>query len=213
MSMPLLSLIVFLPLLGGLVILFVPKRQDRAVRSIATAALVLTFLASLMALSQFTPGAGYQLTETHAWIPAVRIHYALGVDGISIVLVVLTTLLSLLACLASYNIAVRVKEYFVLYLLLVTGMLGTFLALDLFLFYVFWEIVLVPMYFLIGIWGGPRKEYAAIKFFLYTLAGSVLMLLSILFLYLNAHTFSIPELAGGAGSMLPLKIQQILFLK
>ncbi|MBI3317969.1 MAG: NADH-quinone oxidoreductase subunit M, partial [Candidatus Omnitrophica bacterium] len=119
-----------------------------------------------------------------------------GIDGISLPLVFLTALLSFVAVIASFSIGQRLKEYFFLYLLLETGMLGTFLALDLFLFYVFWEVVLVPTYFLIGIWGGPRREYAAIKFFLYTLAGSVFMLLSILTCYLNSspHTFSIPEL-------------------
>ena len=112
------------------------------------------------------------------WIPAFNIEYLLGVDGISMPLVVLTTFLSVLACAASWPITKHVKAYHVLFLLLETGMLGVFVSLDFFLFYVFWEVMLLPMYFLIGIWGGPRREYAAIKFFLYTLLGSVLMLLA-----------------------------------
>ena len=138
-----------------------------------------------------------QFVERLPWIPQMNINYHLGVDGISIGLVFLTALLGFFACVGSYGIKERQKEYYFLYLLLNTGMLGTFLALDLFLFYVFWEVVLVPMYFLIGIWGGPRKEYAAIKFFLYTLAGSLLMLLGILALYFHTdpHTFNVLELA------------------
>src|SRR5205085_3565179 len=116
--------------------------------------------------------------------------------GISFPMVALTALISFLACLASFSIKEREKEYYFLYLLLETGMMGTFLALDLFLFYIFWEVVLVPMYFLIGIWGGPRREYAAIKFFLYTLAGSLFMLLGIVAVYFHSstHTLSWPEL-------------------
>jgi NADH-quinone oxidoreductase subunit M len=126
------------------------------------------------------------LVVSKPWIPAFNIEYLLGVDGISMPLVVLTTFLSLLACAASWPITKHVKAYHVLFLLLETGMLGVFVSLDFFLFYVFWEVMLLPMYFLIGIWGGPRREYAAIKFFLYTLLGSVLMLLAILMLYFTS---------------------------
>src|SRR5436189_5016094 len=120
------------------------------------------------------------------WIPSFNIEYFMGVDGISLPLVMLTTLVSFLAMWASWSITKHVKAYCILFLLLETGMIGVFLALDFFLFYVFWEVMLLPMYFLIGVWGGPRKEYAAIKFFLYTLVGSVLMLIAILILYFNS---------------------------
>ena len=212
--MPWLSSLIFLPLAGAAAILCVPRSQAGLIRTIATVATGLALAVGLLVLGRFAPGVTqYQLVERTAWIPSVHIQYFLGIDGISLPMVLLTALLGFLACLASFGITERVKEYFVLYLLLETGMLGTFLALDLFLFYVFWEVVLVPMYFLIGIWGGPRKEYAAIKFFLYTLAGSVFMLLSILFLYVNAPmpTFAIPELAT-TGARLTLELQQILFL-
>src|SRR5205823_5348780 len=138
----------------------------------------------------------FQFVEKVDWIPAFRIRYFLGTDGLSLPLLVLTTLLSLLAIIASFHIEERVKEYFFFFLLLETAMLGVFVALDLFLFYVFWELTLVPMYFLIGIWGGPKKEYAAIKFFLFTLFGSVFMLVAILGLYFNSnpHTFDFTEL-------------------
>jgi NADH-quinone oxidoreductase subunit M len=150
--------------------------------------------------------------EYAKWIPQINVFYHLGVDGISVPMLFITGLLSLLACIASFGIKDKVKEYFALYLLLQASMLGTFCALDLFLFFVFWEIVLVPMYFLIGIWGGPRKEYAAIKFFLYTLAGSVFMLLGILALYLKAapHTFSMVELSKSQG--FPLGFEKIVFI-
>ena len=137
------------------------------------------------------------------WIPSIGAGYNLGIDGISFLLIMLTTLLGWISILSSWTaIENRVKEYYVWFLVLQTGMLGVFMALDFFLFFVFWEAMLVPMYLLIGIWGGPRKLYAAIKFFLYTLLGSVLMLLGILFLYFHHHsvtnpasyTFSIPEL-------------------
>ena len=138
--------------------------------------------AGLRASRTGTPG--FQFEERADWIPALGAHYHIGIDGISLLLVMLTTLMGFIAILCSWNaIQDRVKEYYAMFLLLQTGMIGVFLSLDFFLFYIFWELVLVPMYFIIGVWGGPRKLYAAIKFFLYTLAGSVLMLLGILTLY------------------------------
>ena len=193
----LLSMITFLPLAGGLLILLVPKNRDGWIKGIATLAPLAVLALATLLLFRFQPSApGFQWPEKVAWIVPIQAWYHLGVDGISLPLVFLTAFLSFVAAVASYGIPERRKEYFFLYLLLETGMLGTFLALDLFLFYIFWELVLVPMYFLIGIWGGPRKEYAAIKFFLYTLAGSVLMLLSILTCYFTSspHSFSIPAL-------------------
>ncbi|MSR77399.1 MAG: NADH-quinone oxidoreductase subunit M [Candidatus Omnitrophica bacterium] len=197
MTSHLLSWIAFMPLLGGLVVLFTPKDNAKAIRTIAVITTLLAGLLSLKALMGFNPASGIQFIEKVMWIPQFNAHYSLGVDGISLPMVLLTTLISILACLASFGIKERIKEYFFLFLFLETGMLGTFMSLDLFLFYVFWEIVLVPMYFLIGIWGGARKEYAAIKFFLYTLFGSLFMLLGILALYFHStpHTFDWVELS------------------
>ncbi|MDD5269898.1 MAG: NADH-quinone oxidoreductase subunit M [Candidatus Omnitrophica bacterium] len=214
MPFPLLSSIIFLPLLAGLLILFVPKDRTGLIKGIATAATGITLLLAVMAVLGFDfNNTAMQFAEKALWIPQVNINYHLGIDGISIGLVFLTALLGFLACIGSYGIKERQKEYYFLYLLLNTGMLGTFLALDLFLFYVFWEIVLVPMYFLIGIWGGPRREYAAIKFFIYTLAGSVFMLLSILALYFTSHphTFNMLELAS-SGSGLAKGLQIMVFI-
>ena len=194
-----LSIIVFLPALVAafLSLPILPKGKEESVRGIALLTTAVVFLLSLwMAVpwlfgatgpGQFVVGEpGMQDVVKRAWIPAFGIEYLLGVDGISMPLVVLTTFLSMLAAAASWPITKNVKAYFVLFLLLVTGMLGVFVSLDFMLFYVFWEVMLLPMYFLIGIWGGPRREYAAIKFFLYTLLGSVLMLLAILMLYYSS---------------------------
>ena len=201
------------PLIGMLAILCLPGTATRLIRSIALIATGFAFLISLQLLAAFVPGAGIQFQERLLWIPTLAIHYHLGVDGISLPMVLLTTLLSFLACVGSHSIRERQKEYYALYLLLVVGMLGTFLALDLFLFYVFWEIVLVPMYFLIGVWGGGRREYAAFKFFVYTLAGSLFMLLAILALYFNTqpHTFDLLELRTAAPA-LPRGLQRLLFV-
>ncbi len=208
----LLSWITFAPLIGALAILFIPKSSVSIIKWVATATTLVVGLLSLIALTHFDPNqSGFQMIEKVEWIPQFGVHYMLGTDGISFPMVALTALMCFLACLASFGIENREKEYYFLFLLLETGMLGSFLALDLFLFYIFWEVVLVPMYFLIGIWGGPRKEYAAIKFFLYTLAGSLFMLLGILALYFAspAHTFDITELAK---THLDLGLQKILFL-
>ncbi len=204
---------VFLPILGMIAILFTPKTQVKLIRQIATGVCAVVFVFSVIALLRYDGAkAGMQLVEKVAWIPQINVFYYVGADGISIPMIFITGLLSLLACVASYGIQERVKEYFALYLLLVAGMMGTFVALDLFLFYVFWEIVLVPMYFLIGVWGGSRKEYAAIKFFIYTLAGSIFMLLGILALYFasDPHTFDMVQLA--ASHPFSLGFQKIVFL-
>jgi NADH-quinone oxidoreductase subunit M len=175
----------------------IPKAREELIRWITMATLAAVFVLSLwiaiprlfgaVGPAQFTIGdPGMQAVVKLPWIKAFGIEYLLGIDGISLPLVVLTTFLSLLAAAASWPITKHVKAYHVLFLLLVTGMLGVFVSLDFFLFYVFWEVMLLPMYFLIGIWGGPRREYAAIKFFLYTLLGSVLMLIAILMLYFTS---------------------------
>src|ERR1700719_1257778 len=202
-----LSIILFTPLIGALVLLFVPRENKDAVRWIANFFALGGFLISLplvpMFWSQMRSADRFKFIEgaPNNWIPSIGAGYVLGIDGISFLLIMLTTLLGWISILSSWTaIENRVKEYYVWFLILQTGMLGVFMALDFFLFFVFWEAMLVPMYLLIGIWGGPRKLYAAIKFFLYTLAGSVLMLLGILFLYFHhqhvtgIYTFSLEAL-------------------
>ncbi|MBO2518805.1 MULTISPECIES: complex I subunit 4 family protein [Limnochorda] len=178
-----LTALVFTPLVGALVILFMNKEKEQQIRRTALAFSLIPLLIVLLMAFQFEPGAGMQFVERYEWIPSIGVSYYLGTDGISFPMLVVTALVTPLAILASFSITHRVKEFFALFLLLETGMLGVFVALDYFLFYIFWEVVLVPMYFLIGIWGGPRRQYASIKFFIYTLAGSVVMLVGILALY------------------------------
>jgi NADH-quinone oxidoreductase subunit M len=194
-----LSVILFTPLLGAILLLFVPKENKNAIRWIANIFALAGFLVSIplvpafWALVKSQDPAPFKFVEGAAnnWIPSIGAGYVLGIDGISFLLILLTTLLGWISILSSWTaIESRVKEYYAWFLVLQTGMLGVFMALDFFLFFVFWEAMLVPMYLLIGIWGGPRKLYAAIKFFLYTLAGSVLMLLGILFLYFHHHSLT-----------------------
>ncbi len=190
MDQHLLSIVLFTPLAGLAVLLLLPLKSKDLIRVWANLASFAGFLISLPLLSRFNNATpGFQFEERFDWIPALGAHYHIGMDGISLLLVMLTTLMGFIATLSSWNaIQDRVKEYYAMFMLLQVGMLGVFLSLDFFLFYVFWELVLVPMYFIIGVWGGPRKLYAAIKFFLYTLAGSVLMLLGILTLYFQHFT-------------------------
>ncbi|MBI5883003.1 MAG: NADH-quinone oxidoreductase subunit M [Elusimicrobia bacterium] len=216
MEFPLLSLITFIPLAGALAVLCLPKDSRRAIEAAALAASAVSFALSVWLYFAFDRStAAMQFVERHAWIAAdaVKVDYYLGVDGLSAPLVILTTLMSLIALIASLGIKERFKEYCFWFLILEVGMLGVFESLDFFLFYVFWEITLVPMYFLIGIWGGPQKEYAAIKFFLYTLAGSVFMLLGILALYFKAdpHTFDMLALMKIHGT-LSFRFQVLAFL-
>lgn len=195
---PLLSSMIFLPLAAAVVLVLIPSRSERLIRSVSLSVTAVVLALSIIMLKNFALGqTGMQFVEYKPWLTSLNIFYFLGVDGLSAALVFLTALLGFIACLNSFGISSRVKEYFICYLLLMAGMMGTFLALDLMLFYIFWELVLIPMYFLIGIWGGPRREYAAVKFFLYTLAGSVLMLLGILtvFFLSSPHTFNMLELA------------------
>ena len=187
---PLLSVIMFTPLAGALVLLFVDKRSEDTIRWIANVTAGLGFLVSLPLWFGFdATGAEYwQFVERAAWIPSIGAEYHLGVDGFSALLVLLTTLMGVIAILSSWNaITERVKEYYVFMLVLQTGMIGAFIALDFLLFFVFWEVMLVPMYFLIGIWGSDNRLYSAIKFFLFTLVGSVVMLLGILAVYFYHH--------------------------
>jgi NADH-quinone oxidoreductase subunit M len=208
-SSHLLSVILFTPLVGALLLLFIPRESQLLHRLVGNLFGVLGFLVSLPLMLHFPAGSSaYEFKEVADWIPSIGARYSLGADGISMLLVMLTTLLGMVAITSSWSaIEQRTKEYYILLLLLQTGMLGVFLSLDFFLFYVFWEVMLVPMYFLIGVWGSERRLYAAIKFFLYTLAGSVIMLLAILALYFNyaktlpqgaIGTFDIPTLLAAA---------------
>src|SRR5437016_7244626 len=216
MDQHLLSIVLFAPLAGLLVLLLIPSSAKNVIKLWANLVGFASFLISLPLATRFDKSAvGYQMVERADWIPSLGAKYMVGVDGISLLLVMLTTVISFLSILSSWNaIEDRLKEYYAMFLLLETGMIGVFLSLDFFLFYVFWELVLVPMYFIIGIWGGPRKLYAAIKFFLYTLAGSVLMLLGILKLYFahfeqfGTYTFDIRPLMQ---LNLPLGTQEWIF--
>ena len=216
MNEHLLSIVLFTPLAGLAVLLFIPSSQKQLIRIWANVAALAGFLVSIPLVTRFDRSTGdFQMVEKADWIPSLGVKYYLGIDGISLLLVMLTTLVGFLAILSSWSaVQERVKEYYAMFLLQQAGMIGVFLALDFFLFYVFWEVVLVPMYFIIGVWGGPRKLYAAIKFFLYTLAGSVLMLLGILTLYFQHfnqfgfYTFEIAELMK---LNLPLAVEQWVF--
>jgi NADH-quinone oxidoreductase subunit M len=199
---PILSLIAYIPLLGALLLLFVGRERLAAIRNLAFAFSLGSFALSLLLPFNYDQTtAAVQFTERVTWIPSIGVSYFLGLDGISLWLVLLTTFLSPIGVLCSYeSIKHRAKEFYIFLLVLETGMLGVFLALDFFLFYVFWEVMLVPMYFLIGVWGSDRRLYSAIKFFLYTLFGSVVMLLGILAVYFYAggqlghSTFDVLEL-------------------
>ncbi|MBM3647497.1 MAG: NADH-quinone oxidoreductase subunit M [Alphaproteobacteria bacterium] len=196
-SWPILSLVTFLPLVGALFCLVVngPKEAvERNCRSVALVTSVVTFLISLLLWARFdVTKAGFQFVEKADWVPALGIGYHMGIDGISLFFVLLSTLLTPICILSSWDaVHVRVKEYMVAFLVLETFMVGMFCALDLALFYVFFEGVLIPMFLIIGVWGGPRRVYAAFKFFLYTLLGSVLMLLAIIAIYWQLGTTDLP---------------------
>jgi NADH-quinone oxidoreductase subunit M len=195
-QLPLISIVTFLPLVGAVILFFVKRENTELMKRFTLVWTILTFVVSLGFVIGFrTADPGFQFYESLPWIPQIGVGYQVGLDGINLLLILLTTGLMPLAVLSSFNaITDRVKEYYIFLLLLEVGMLGVFVSLDLFLFYVFWEVTLVPMYFLIGIWGGKRRVYAAVKFFLYTMAGSLLMLLAILFLGINGGTFSLPDL-------------------
>src|SRR5829696_4863523 len=184
-NLPILSIITWLPALGAILILALLKKdQSSLIKRFATAWFALDFIISLWLLKYNRGIGGMQFLEDHTWIPVLGARYQMGVDGVSVLLIVLTTLLGAIAALSSWDyIQKREKEYYVLLLLLQTAVIGVFASMDLFLFYLFFEVSLVPMYFLIGVWGGENRLYAAIKFFLYTLVGSVIMLLGVLKMY------------------------------
>ena len=213
MEMSWLDAVIFAPLVGAVVVGFVPSRSLGLLRTFALATTILTFLTSVGMLVNFETGRpGFQMTTSLNWIPEWGVGYKIGIDGVSLWLVMLTTFLMPLAVLASWSITKRAKTYFMFLLALQTGMIGVFSALDMFLFYLFWEATLVPMYFLIGMWGYERRIYAAMKFFLFTLVGSLLMLAGILFLYFAGGgdpTFDYQELLG---TPLALDTQRLLFL-
>jgi NADH-quinone oxidoreductase subunit M len=197
-----LTWITFLPVVGMVVVLLLPKGGSNAIRWTSLGFTLLQVILAVIIFARFDRTmAGMQFVEKGSWIDVksvawfgrVHIEYFLGIDGISVVMVLLTALISCIATISSWTIEKSLKGYFALFLLLDTGMMGVFVALDFFLFYVFWEVMLLPMYFLIGVWGGPRREYAAIKFFLYTLLGSVLMLLAMLALYFSTNVFIDPS--------------------
>ena len=216
MDQHLLSIVLLTPLAGLALLLLIPSGNRGLIKVWANLVALAGFLVSIPLVTRFRTGApGFQFEEKLDWIPSLGAHYHLGMDGISLLLVMLTTLMGFLAILSSWNaVEDRVKGYYAMFLLLQTGMIGVFISLDFFLFYIFWELVLVPMYFIIGIWGGPRKLYAAIKFFLYTLAGSVLMLLGILTLYFQHSRqfgFSSFEISDLMRVGMPLGMQQWVF--
>ena len=216
-----LTIVTFVPTLGAILLLFFDRKNVRAIRAFALVVALVTFVLSLHLIAHFNSGrSDFQFLVNVPWIPSVGISYHMGVDGISVFLILLATILTPLAVLASWSVSTRAKEYFVFMLMLETGMIGVFVSLDLFLFYLFWEVMLVSMYFLIGVWGGERRIYAAMKFVLYTMIGGVLMLVAILALYFlhgnatGTFTFSYPEilaaLAKGALVIDP-RIELLLF--
>lgn len=212
-----LSIVTFSPLLGVLALLFLKSEQKTALRWTALVTSLVTFLISLWAFffsGLYNPASGgLQLVAKYDWIRVAGwdIRYYLAADGLSILLVLLTTFLTPIAILSTWTaVEERIKDFMLFFLLLEVGMTGVFVAQDLFLFYIFWEFTLIPMYFLIGIWGGPNRLYAAVKFFLYTMAGSILMLLAILWLGINGGTFSVPDLV--AQGNIPADVQMWLFI-
>jgi len=239
---PILTLITFLPIIGMVIILFMPSVQKQWIKITALVVTILQVVLAAVLLTNFNYEAvginqaeSFQFVEQFRWIEiyggswlgTIKIDYFMGVDGLSMPMVLLTAIISLIALISSWKIDNAVKGYFALYLLLDTGMMGVFVALDFFLFYVFWELMLLPMYFLIGIWGGPRKEYAAIKFFIYTLLGSVFMLLVMIGLYFSAseklgdgtlaHTFNLlalmdPSNYSPDGILSPLNPHNLRFI-
>ena len=193
-----LSYQIFLPLVGALAIMLAPKLSDNGARWIALAVSTLVFVISLVMMSGFDgTNPGFQFVENSAWFPALNLNYHVGVDGISVYFVLLSTFLTPICLISCWkSVDKRVKEYMIAFLVLETFMVGTFAALDAILFYVFFEGVLLPMYLIIGVWGGMRRVYASFKFFLYTLLGSVLMLVALLYLYYATGTTDIEALAN-----------------
>ncbi len=216
MDIPILTLLTFLPLLGAILVALVPGDRLKEIKLITLITTIIVFLLSLPLYFRFQHVADMQFEELHTWIPALGVNYHVGIDGISLFMVLLTTFLMPVVILASWReISKQVKGFMVSMLILETGMLGVFVSLDLFLFYVFWEAMLIPMYFIIGIWGGKNRIYAAVKFFIYTMVGSLLMMVAILVIYFyhgsatGEYTFDILKLQQ---TLIPLGYQTWLFL-
>ncbi len=198
LTYPILSALIFLPVLGAALIMFIGRSQEKLVKWVALVVSLAAFILSVPLFTEFDRSTHLmQFTERHEWIPSWNIVYFLGVDGISVLFILLSTLVTILCVLISWNsINSKIKEFYIAILVMEGAMIGVFSSLDFFLFYIFWEAMLIPMYLLIGVWGGPNRIYAAIKFFLYTLVGSVLMLVGIIVLYsYGGHTFNILELS------------------
>src|SRR5713226_5517716 len=218
MQAHLLSIVLFIPVAGMILLRFFPNENKTLIKVWANLVMFIGLVASVPLWWLYDrSNPDFQFVERYDWIPSIGARYIVGIDGISLLLILLTTVVGFVSVLSSWSaIEDRVKEYYAFFLLLQTGMLGVFVSLDFFLFYVFWEVMLVPMYFIIGVWGGPRKLYAAIKFFLYTLAGSVLILLGILTLYFRYqtdtghYTFNVLELMQHAGAW-PQNLQYWVF--
>lgn len=217
MEFPILTSLVAIPIMGMLVVMLLPSQNFKLIRWTSTIISLFPMAISFwLTWDYFVNHSASHLMAyvegPFAWIPSLNVQYYLGVDGISVPMLFLTGLLSTISLIASFGINHRVKEYFAFFLLLEAGMMGVFISLDFFLFYVFWEIMLVPMYFLIGVWGGPSREYAAIKFFLYTLFGSIFMLVAILILYFSSepHTLNMMTLIE-QGSSLTYTLQMTCF--
>jgi NADH-quinone oxidoreductase subunit M len=216
-----LSIVTFVPTLGATLLLFFSRKNVRAIRMFSLVIAIVTFVLSLHLIAHFDSSrSDFQFVTNTEWIPSVGISYYMGIDGISVFLILLATILTPLAILASWSVSDRAKEYFLFMLMLETGMIGVFASLDLFLFYLFWEVMLIPMYFLIGVWGGERRIYAAMKFVLYTMIGGVLMLVAILALYFmhgdatGTFTFSYPQILAALTDgtfALPPRIELLLF--
>ena len=200
--MNLLDIVIAIPAIGFVLALLMPRAQENAIKLLTLAVSLIAFVVSLgLAMGYQSGQAGQQFVTNMVWITSPEIHYHVGIDGLSLWLIILSTFLTPIAILLSWKgIHDRAKEFFAFLLLLEFGLIGVFAAWDLFLFYVFWEVVLVPMYFLIGIWGHDRRIYAAVKFFLYTMAGSVLMLVGIIFIYLRAGTFDYAQILTAIAS-------------
>jgi NADH-quinone oxidoreductase subunit M len=201
-----LSILIFLPLAGALAILLLRRENESGIRMTALLVSLAEFLLAVAVFVVFAANRpGMQFEEFHAWISSPPINYHLGIDGLSLLLILLTAFLTPLSILVSWTaIASRVKEFFLFLLVLETGMVGVFVSLDLFLFFLFWEAMLIPMYFLIGVWGHERRIYAAVKFILYTMAGSALMLVGILYLYNVTGSFDLPEILHRISTSVPL---------
>jgi NADH-quinone oxidoreductase subunit M len=184
LGFPILTTLIFLPVAGAACLLLIPRASEKLIKWFTLAISLVTFAVSLPLFSYFDKTThAMQFVERHPWIPAWNINYSLGIDGISILFVLLSTLVIILCVLISWNsIKTKVTEFYIALLIVEGAMIGVFCSLDFFLFYIFWEAMLIPMYLLIGVWGGPNRVYAAVKFFLYTLVGSVLMLVGIIVL-------------------------------